>query len=142
MDTSSFDKIHGEIQILLQKMTAYSEQAKFDPFMEFYNNDPSFIHISADGSMRNYHEFREICSEYYNNIALQKIVTLNEKINVIGLNIVVTGWTGKITALFKNGDTIIMNNYSVSNLFNKINGNWKIIQSHESSLPPEIIKKN
>jgi len=34
-----------------------------------------------------------------------------------------------------------MYNYSATNVFKKIDGKWKIIHSHESALPPEIIKK-
>jgi ketosteroid isomerase-like protein len=35
-----------------------------------------------------------------------------------------------------------MNNYGITNVFKKTDGQWKIIHSHESSLPPVIIKKN
>jgi hypothetical protein len=47
----------------------------------------------------------------------------------------------QLLQLLKNGDSIIiMNNYSITNVFKKINGTWKIIHSHESSLPPNIQK--
>lgn len=122
-------------------MTGYSEQAQLNSFLDYYLNSSSFLHISADGKMRNYDEYKLVCTQYYTSLAHQEIATISEKINVIDKNIAVTGWTGNITAQFKNGDTMIMKNYSVSNVFNKIDGNWKIIQSHESSLPPEIIGK-
>ena len=63
------------------------------------------------------------------------------KFNVVDTNLVIFGWTGNIVAQFKNGDTMNMNNYSVTNVFKKVGGKWKIIHSHESALPPEIIEK-
>ena len=91
--------------------------------------------------MRNYTEFKKICAEYYNAIKEQKIITIQEKIHVIHINLVVLGWTGNIVAQFKSGDIMTMNNYSITSVFKKIDSKWKVIHSHESALPPEIIKK-
>jgi ketosteroid isomerase-like protein len=90
--------------------------------------------------MRNYEEFKKVCTEYYNSLKEQKIITIQEKINVIETNLVVLGWTGNIIAQFKSGDTMKMNDYSITSLFKKIDNKWKVIHSHGSSLPPEIIK--
>jgi len=70
----------------------------------------------------------------------QKLSTIKEKINVIDTNLVLVGWTGNILAHSKNGNTMIMNNYSVTNVFKKINGKWRLIHSLESSLPTEMEK--
>jgi hypothetical protein len=51
------------------------------------------------------------------------------------------GWTGNIVAQFKNGDVMTMNNYAITGVYKKSDAKWKIIHTHESSLPPEIIKK-
>ena len=63
------------------------------------------------------------------------------KTHVIDPNFVVLGWTGNIVAQFRNGDIMNMNNYSITSLFKKIDNKWKVIHSHESVLPPDIIKK-
>jgi len=68
-------------------------------------------------------------------------MTIQEKIHVIDTNLVVLGWTGNIVAQFKSGDIMKMNNYSITSVFKKIDNKWKVIHSHESALPPEIIKK-
>ena len=69
------------------------------------------------------------------------IKPIQEKFHVINTNLVILAWTGIIIAQFKNGDTMKMNNYSITSVFKKIDNKWKIIHSHESALPPEIIKK-
>ena len=141
MTETGSDHIVKELKVVFDKMTAYSERAQSDLFLSFYENSPAFLHISADGQMRNYEEFKNICSGYYNSLKEQKITTTREKFNVIGKDLVVLDWTGNIVARFRNEDIMNMNNYSITSIFKKIGNNWKVIHSHESSLPPEIIKK-
>jgi hypothetical protein len=54
------------------------------------------------------------------------------KINVPDENLAIVGWTGNIVAQLKNGDSIIKNNYSITDVLKKMDGMWKIINSHES----------
>ena len=141
MTGTESDYIVKDIKSLFYKMTEYSERAQLDFFMGYYHNAPTFLHFSSDGKMRNYEEFEKICAEYYDALKEQKIMTIQEKVNVIDRDLAVLAWTGNIAAQFKNGDTMKMNNYSITNLFKKIDEQWKIIHSHESALPPEIRKK-
>ena len=139
--TESESHIIKEVKSVFDKMSRYSEEAQLDSFLSCYDNSPTFLHFSGDGKMRNFEELKKVCTEYYTALKQQKLSTITEKFNAIDTNLVIAGWTGNIVAEFKNGDTMIMNNYSVTNVFKKINGKWKTIHSHESSLPPEIIKK-
>ena len=141
MTSQESENIIKEIKAVSGEMTKYSEEAQSISFLSFYDNSPAFLHFSADGKMRDYEEFKNICSEYYASLKQQKLSTIMERISVIDTGIVITAWTGNIVAQFKNGDTMTMNDYSVTNVFRKIDGKWKIIHSHESSLPPEIEKK-
>jgi hypothetical protein len=131
-----------DVKDIFDKMTEYSERAQLDLFLSCYDNSPTFLHFSSDGEMRNYEELKKICSEYYNSLKEQKIITIQKKIHVIDTNLVVLGWTGNIVAQFKRGDVMKMNNYSITSVFKKIDNEWKVIHTHESSLPPEIIKKD
>ena len=141
MNEPESDQIIKELKTTSSELTKYSETAQLDSFLNYYDNSPSFLHFSSDGKMRNFEEFKKICAEYYSILNEQKISTTRKEFNVVDSNLVISAWTGNIVAHFKNGDTMIMNNYSISNLFKKINGKWKIIHSHESALPPDIIKK-
>jgi SnoaL-like domain len=136
------DTIHvaKDVKNVLDRLTRYSEEAQLDLFLNGYDKSPSFVHFSSDGKMRNYEELKEICTGYYSALKEQKISTLAEKMNLIDENLAIAGWTGNIVAQFKNGDSMIMDNYSITNVLKKIDGEWKIIHSHESALPPEIIK--
>lgn len=140
MTEARSDQIIKEVQSIVNEMAKYSEEAQSDHFLSFYDNSPTFLHFSGDGKKRNYEEFKKICCEYYISIDHQKLSTIAEKFNVVDDNLVIVGWTGNIIAHFKNGDTMIMNDYSVTNVFKRMDGRWRIVHSHESSLPPEIIK--
>jgi len=140
MTANESDNIIKEVKSVSGELTRYSEEAQLDSFLSYYDNSPAFLHVSSDGKMRNYEEFKKICSDYYTSLNQQKVFTIKEKFNVIDTSHVIVGWTGNIMAEFKNGDTMIMNNYSITNVFKMIGAKWKIIHSHESSLPPEINK--
>ena len=141
MTESQIHDIVKDVKGTFDKITEYSEAAQLDLFLSYYDNAPTFLHFSADGKMRNYEEFKKICAEYYNTLKGQKITTIEQKIHVIDANLVILGWTGNIVAQYKSGDVMKMNNYSITSLFKKIKNKWKVIHAHESSLPPEIIKK-
>ena len=140
MITEGSENTIREVKTVFDKMAEYSEEAQSDFFLSYFDHSPAFLHCSADGKMRNYEEFKKVCDEYYSSLKQQKLSTIKEKFNVIDTNLVIISWTGNIIAQFKNGDTMIMNNYSITNVFKKIDGSWIIIHAHESSLPPEIKK--
>ncbi len=141
MTEAESNDIVTDIKNIHEKLTEYSEKAQLDSFISCYDNSPSFLHFSSDGKMRNYEEFKKVCTEYYNTLKQQKIFTVTKKINVINNNLAILGWTGNIIAQFKNGDTMKLNNYSITSVFKNIDNKWKVFHSHESGLPPEIIKK-
>ena len=140
MTAKESENIIKAVKSVSDELAAYSERGQVESFLSYYDNSPAFLHISGDGKMRNYEEFKKVCSEYYTSLKQQKLFTITEKFNVVDTDIVISGWTGNIIAELKNGDTMIMNNYSITNVFNAIDGKWKIIHSHESSLAPEIKK--
>jgi ketosteroid isomerase-like protein len=138
MIANESDNIIKEVKTVSGELAKHSEEAELDSFLDYYDNSPAFLHFSSDGKMRNYEEFKKVCSEYYTSLQQQKLFTVTEKFNVLDKDLVITGWTGNILAQFKNGDAMTLNNYSITNVFKKIDGKWKIIHSHESSQPPEI----
>jgi hypothetical protein len=134
------EQITNEVKQTFDTLIHYSEAAQLNLFLSCYDSASTFAHFSIDGSMRNYEEFRTICEEYYNAIKEQKLTTMQEKVQVIDANLAVLGWTGNIVAQFKNGDVMKMNNYGITSVFKKIDNKWTIVHTHESSLPPKIIK--
>jgi ketosteroid isomerase-like protein len=141
MAEAESNNIIKDVKDSYDKITEYSKKAQLDSFLSYYDDSPYFLSVSADGKMSNYEEFKNACGEYYNSLKEQRIITTQEKFQVLDETLVIVGWTGNIIANFKNGDIVKMNNYSITSVFKKIDGRWKVIHDHESALPPEIIKR-
>jgi ketosteroid isomerase-like protein len=134
------DQLLNELRPLYNDLTRYSESAHGDSFLGCYAESEDFLAISADGAIRNYEDFKKICKEYYDSLKEQKLITTHEIFHVLDEVNVVLCWSGNIDAFFKNGDIMKMEQYTVTYLWKKISGEWKIIHTHDSTLPPEIIK--
>ena len=141
MTEAESDIIIKEVKGIYDKITEYSQKARVDSFLSCYYDHPSFLSFSSDGKMNNYEDFKQACHNYYSSLKEQTVTTIAERINVIDTNLVIVGWTGNITAAFKNGDIMEMENYSITSVFKKTDGIWKVIHGHESALPPKIIKQ-
>ncbi|MCU0289431.1 MAG: nuclear transport factor 2 family protein [Acidobacteria bacterium] len=142
MTKEESDNIIKEVKSHYEKITEYSQKARVDSFLSYYDDSPDFLSFASDGKMSNYEEFKRACNEYYHSIREQRIITIHEKFHVIDARLVIAGWTGNIIALLKNGDTLKMNNYSITSVFRKTDGKWKVIHDHESALPPEVCREN
>jgi ketosteroid isomerase-like protein len=134
------DRILKEVRLFALNLTQFSETAQLDLFLACYADTPDFLAVSGDGVIRNLNDFKKICKDYYGNLKEQKLTTVHEKFHILDESTVLFCWSGNIDAYFKNGGTWKMQNYTVTYIFKKIDGVWKIIHSHESSLPPQIIK--
>jgi ketosteroid isomerase-like protein len=141
MIDSTHDKIVDEIKIAYDRLTGHSAQADVGQFLRYYQDCPEFTHVSGEGRMSSHAEFERLCSAYYNALERQSIDTLQQRIDVLDAHIAVVAWTGNIRAALKNGDVILMTNYSVTSVFRKIDNAWKIIHAHESCPPPCVVKK-
>ena len=133
------DRILSEVRPVAEDLVHYSETAQLDSFLQGYAEIPDFLAVSADGMIRNYKEFKKICKDYYDRLKEQKLTTIHEIFNVLDDVTVVLCWSGNIDAFFKNGDIWKMQNYTVTYLFKKISGEWKIIHSHESAMLPHLL---
>lgn len=131
----------NEVKSMYSQLIDHSKKAELDSFLGYYDSSPYFQSISADGNMSNYEVFKEACSGYYNSLQKQSITTTRQEFQVVDRNLVIVSWTGDIIADLRNGNTIKMTNYSITSVFKKNDGRWKVIHDHESALPPTISKK-
>jgi len=140
MTVSDKKQIIKEVKKVSDTITRFCEKAQADSLLQCYADTDDFLAFSGDGKMRKYSEYKNLCTAYYNSVTGQEISTIHEVFHVIDPNLVILGWTGNINAFLKNGDVMRLKDYSVTFIFKKIGNQWKVIHSHESSLPPEIEK--
>ncbi len=140
--TTDHGRILNEVKLIAEELIHHSEAADVSPFLACYADVPEFVAISGDGVIRGYIDFKLLSEEYYNALLQQKLTTTHQVFNVLCDNAVVLCWSGTIDAVFKNGDVWKMPQYTVTFLFRKTNGAWKVVHSHECGLPPVITKAN
>jgi ketosteroid isomerase-like protein len=134
------DRIVNEVRTLARDLTRYSEAAQSDSFLGCYANTTDFLAVSADGVIRNYPEFIKICAAYYDSLREQRLTTREDYFHIVDDSTVVWCWSGNIDAFFKNGGVWKMQQYTVTYILRKIGGKWKVAHSHDSGLPPQIVK--
>ena len=59
MTAAEIHDITKNIKDVSDKITGYSERAQLDLFLNCYDNTADFLHISSDGKLRNYEEFKK-----------------------------------------------------------------------------------
>jgi hypothetical protein len=136
MDNSA---IINEVKKAVEAIKRYTAHPRLDELLQCYSDSKDFLAFSSDGKVRNHEEFRKICTEYYETVLNQQIETRMEFFNVLAPELVIYSWSGDINAIFMNGNIMKLKNYGVTFVFRKSDNEWKIIHSHESSLPPEVI---
>ena len=134
-------KIAREVRKIYDLMTNLSEKADVDSLLKLYNDNPKFVAFGSDGIKRNFEEFRIVCNDYYKTLKKQKFETIDEDFFVLSNDIVISSWYGDIHASFQSGASIDMVKCGVTNVFKKIEGEWRVIHCHESALLPKYLKK-
>jgi len=136
MDNSA---IIDEVKKAVDAIKQYTAHPQLDALLQCYSDSKEFLAFSSDGKVRNHDEFTRICKEYYETVLNQQIQTRMEFFNVLAPDLVIYSWSGDIDALFLNGNIIKLKNYGITFVFQKSMNEWKIVHSHESSLPPQVI---
>ncbi len=127
-----------EVMPVFEAIARYTASAQADSLLKSYADIPDFLHISSDGTIRDFAGFKKVCSEYYETVKEQKLTKNREIFQVLNDDTVLLCWSGNIDAHIKNGGIMKLINYTVTFLFKKINGEWKVIHSHESAPPPQL----
>lgn len=135
MIPADIELIIEEVRKAAEDITKYAADANAEALLQCYCNTSEFMAVTSDGRCMNYEDFKQLCKEYYQWLQEQQISTMKEIYFVIDSKHVLLTWTGNIVAYFTNGDIFKMNCYTVTSLFKKVGGGWKVIHSQESSFP-------
>jgi hypothetical protein len=97
---------------------------------------PDLSMVGASGVL-GYSDLRKLIDQFFPKIEKQTFDTKTEKYAVIDPACFIYTWYGKNGVYFKNGGSIIYDDYLISMVFRKINGEWKMVYDHESLKYPQ-----
>jgi hypothetical protein len=125
--------IKSEIAPLMNQIVQNSESGNLDKAIEPYSNKPKFISIS-NGNVSDYNKFVEGNKQSFEAIESQEFTeTLMNYTFINKENIIVT-WGGSAITKMKDGEQIKVDPFAASLVFNKSDGIWKVIYTHESGV--------
>lgn len=106
----------------------------------FFLDSPEFLSISANGTIQNLEEKINETTNFFENISSLQITILDKKANVLERDLVALTVLEHVEAILKTGNKFSFDKITVTEIYKKIENNWKVTFFQESALPPVIIK--
>ena len=106
----------------------------------FHNSDET--RLVFDSESHNYAAFVELANKMLTNVDHQVMDTKEEVFTVVAEDCFIHFWTGFNGMYFKDGSNMEMENFFMTYVYKKMDGQWKIIHAHESwkdiPMPPIV----
>jgi hypothetical protein len=107
-------------------------QVNFLKFKDFFVESPDYNTVTNGGSILNYNQYMKREKDFFESVSTMHVTNINENIIVIERTLAVYTTQGKIDAISKTGEKIKFDNLVFTEIYKKIDGEWKIIFLKES----------
>jgi ketosteroid isomerase-like protein len=131
-------EIREVINLLFQACEKLDLEAGLQPF----SHSPDFIFINTKGSMMDFQGFKNVNGEFLKTLSSLKYSTVKDEFRFLPNGTVIYAWQGKCEMTLKTGEHFKIDTCGATQIFSKINNQWKIIYSHKSLLRPVQEKPN
>jgi steroid delta-isomerase-like uncharacterized protein len=132
--------IRQEVSQVMQDYIAACERVDCAAAMKFAADVPEFRFADIDGKQYDYAGFNRFSTEFWAGLSAMKITNpRNQEILVLGPDTALVIWHGALDVTQKGGSALRWDDYSVTFLFKRLGGAWKIVFQEESGLPPQPI---
>jgi uncharacterized protein (TIGR02246 family) len=130
------DVAKKEITQVLDQQIQTASKLDAEALLQVYANSPDFILLTSKGSMVDHQGTKNGTAEMYKSLAALKFTTTKSEFRFLPGNIVICAWLGKCDVTFKSEERATIDSYAITFVFKKLDNQWKIIYSHESTSPP------
>ena len=130
------EKIIKEMHGVEKQIVENCEKVDLSEALIPYSNSPDFLSVNNEGIIQNYEELKSANMEFFKLLDSQKYNKMREEYRFINNDNVIACWAYQAEFVFKSGEKMRIDNFSVTLVLKKINNEWKIIHSHESMTPP------
>jgi hypothetical protein len=126
-------------------------------WLDYYIDSPDWAMLNADGTRWDYQTTRKVQPDFFNSVISYKWTVINQKFIFLTKDIVICSIDSKDKAILKSPDKIKANSnlnglfandestmtgdiinyepHAYTLIFKKIDGQWKVIYSHDSGFP-------
>jgi hypothetical protein len=106
----------------------------------FFMNSSEFLAVSTDGTILNYEQKINGEKEFFNSVSSLHLEKLVDDFKVLGKANVLWTVQFKVDAVLKTGEKLSFEKLIVTEIYKKVDTQWKISFSQESGLAPVISK--
>ncbi len=127
------DQIKSEVKVISDTIIARFERLDTDGAMQYYWDSPDFIAVNPDGSRFDFQAMKKAHVDLFNSTASFKILVTRQDFRVLTKDIAIDALVLKSEITPKSGDEMVFDPNSLTLVFQKISGQWKVILSHQSA---------
>jgi hypothetical protein len=141
LSNSEREKIKNELHQTIHNLIAGCEALDMELAFGMFSNSPGFLMMGTDGTLCDYHTYVNNNINYLMTCADFKLTTFREEFRILDRDTAIFSWAYRADATLKSGEQDIIKNAGASFVFSKVNGEWKVVYYHESSVPLVRIPK-
>jgi len=131
------DRIKTEVKAAVDDIVVKLDNLDAEGALQHYS--PELVHV-ADGSQNDYRTYKKGWVGVNNSATSWKLVPVHEEIMILTKDLAITTWVGKMEYVAKSGDKTTTHPIAYTDVFEKIDGQWKVIYEHASARG-EVIEK-
>jgi ketosteroid isomerase-like protein len=124
-------KIETEVRAIVDSISSSASELRTDYFKKIYWNDDDFTAIWE--GVTDYDEYIEQTDEMYSTMKSLNFMEDDVSVVVYDEKTAIALFSGKAKGESKDGVKMNLNNFNASMLFRNVEGNWKIVFTHESA---------
>jgi hypothetical protein len=134
------DKEKAEIMEAVTKtahdITDACNQINFSDFEEFFMESPEYVAVTSGGSCLNYAQYMKGEKDFFESVSTLQLTIINESTKALERTLAVYSAQLKVIAILKTGEKLTYANNVFSEIYRKIDNQWKIIFIQEAGQPP------
>jgi hypothetical protein len=139
LSNSEMGLIKQELQAVIDTLIRGCEALDMETAFGMFDNSPDFLMMGTGGSLCDYQTYLNDNVDYLTTCSAFDLTTLNQEIRVLNRDTALFAWAYQVEATLKTGEKDIIDHAGASFVFRKIEGAWKVVYYHESSMPPTRI---
>jgi len=128
-------RIEAEILAALDRLVDGCERLDMDLAFGIFSRGPDFRMIAADGSLCDFATYYDNNVAYLDDCSAFSLTTLRTDVLVLRMDAAVLSWIYRAEVTLESGAFDVIDRAGATFVFEKRDGEWKVVRYHESSLP-------
>jgi ketosteroid isomerase-like protein len=124
------DQIKKEVKAVMDSIIAKANCQDMNGFLEYYSSELTCVY---DSSIFDYETYKKIWFDFPTYMTSWKFIPVRFECIILTNDYVVSTWIGKCEFYGKSGEKTTVNPRDYTNIFKRVDGEWKVFYEHSSS---------